>query len=1241
MEPAGSWGDKPVVGSSAGADDGGVDANAVICSGIQRDFDLNVVAGDDVVEVEGGGLHGVDLNEGVNYILHEGSSGAKRKLNDLNQDAAMNEEEVETVKRVKWRRLRVEGDKGKAVLEETPPPQVAEPPHALQMAPPRLNLGGALQRPSRRANAVVGGGERKRRGRNNGGGVLPFSAYDYGMYAAGVFNQLPFNPVVSAALPAVVVQLPPPSASWDLRGASLFDFLSIYGFLRSFSSLLFLSPFEVDEFAAALICNDSTSLFDSVHLSLLRAIRPYLRRLSAEGSESASSCLRSLNWDLLDSITWPVFLVEYLLLHKPKHIPGLELSEFHPFQRDYYSMPSSAKLEILQQLCDDLIETEGCRSELSKRIVMAESDSWKMRYFSSKEDDHHEYDDENGNECYLCKMDGIMICCDACPAAIHSRCVGVVSSLLPEGDWHCPECTLNRGKPYDLSRCIRGTTLLATDPQGRLYYTISDYLVVSELCGEESSFLVYKRDDLPAVVAALESSPLLHEKTIRAIRKHWNLPHGASHHQLEISHRPPAITETAERGNNNIIPLSAIGDGGASSSASQEILGTRYVNLYEFAFMASSFRDELASDKSSDDARTADQIMARQLKIVMEKNFVFSWSNMCSLNLHLNTKRENCGWCFTCRNAEDGRDCLFVANGSARAIESFTSEALGIQWRNGMKKHLVDVTCHVVWIESRLQGLLQGRWSNPRHSHWWRRNVVEAAHVSSLKKLLLQLESSLDRRALSADWTKHVDTAFTKGSASHFVRKSMRSVPLVIRSSSKRKCPRQEVVRTPEAAAGLSLFWWRDGRASRDLFNWKVLPHSLASNSARQGGSSKIAGVHYSDSIEYAKRMKYIAWRAAVEGSRSVRELDANIRWNDIENINVVPKREKESKKCIKAFKNASVRSKRCEGGVVKYLIHFNKCRSSSLPYIVLRHGSLHPDPSSKRRKYWLEESHVPLHLLKKYEEKQLVRAANRHAAAGEPPLEATQETGDEPPLKRSGFDYLFERVEREAVNCQYCQGLFHRSHAEESASTSGTEPLYTCQKCYDERNKKASKGGKRLRKSKKLMEAEDDQEIEWWMKDIPKKKRASKDSSSFWLNGVHLSRRSDDERLFEFRSRMLLVLSGEHAPIDDDEPPKCSLCGELEHSPNLSYIACEICGVWCHGDALDIGSGKMENIIGFKCHNCLNKRPHVCPHQQDDDGSLEDETISEYSGGDDWGEDAESEDGSTFEYDDDSEATL
>lgn len=44
--------------------------------------------------------------------------------------------------------------------------------------------------------------------------------------------------------------------------------------------------------------------------------------------------------------------------------------------------------------------------------------------------------DWDSDECCLCKMNGNLIYSDGYPAAFHSRCVGVVSNLLPEGDWY-------------------------------------------------------------------------------------------------------------------------------------------------------------------------------------------------------------------------------------------------------------------------------------------------------------------------------------------------------------------------------------------------------------------------------------------------------------------------------------------------------------------------------------------------------------------------------------------------------------------------------------------------------------------------------------------------------------------------------------------------------------------------------------------------------------------------------------
>ncbi|KAK6164099.1 hypothetical protein DH2020_000963 [Rehmannia glutinosa] len=293
------------------------------------------------------------------------------------------------------------------------------------------------------------------------------------------------------------VELPPSSCNLNLTGVSAFDFVSVYAFLRSFSTLLFLSPFELDDFVASVKCHDSTLLFDSIHVSLLRTLRRHLESLSDEGSMSASDCLRSLNWDFLDLITWPMFVVEYLLLHSPGYIPGLDLCHLKLIQNDYYELPVSAKVEILRHLCDDVIEVETFRSELNRRTLATDrhTDLARDTKFDSSrkgrprrmllvrpcvtEDDAEEPADWNSDECCLCRMDGNLICCDGCPAAFHSRCVGVVSSLLPEGDWYCPECAIEKDKPWmKVGKSIRGAELLGSDPYGRLYYSSCGYLLV-------------------------------------------------------------------------------------------------------------------------------------------------------------------------------------------------------------------------------------------------------------------------------------------------------------------------------------------------------------------------------------------------------------------------------------------------------------------------------------------------------------------------------------------------------------------------------------------------------------------------------------------------------------------------------------------------------------------------------------------------------------------------------------------
>lgn len=92
--------------------------------------------------------------------------------------------------------------------------------------------------------------------------------------------------------PVQAVELPPSSGDIPVPEDSISYLFSVYNFLRSFSVQLFLSPFGLDDFVAAINCTVQNNLLDAVHVSLLRALRRYLESKSAQGSQMASNCLK-------------------------------------------------------------------------------------------------------------------------------------------------------------------------------------------------------------------------------------------------------------------------------------------------------------------------------------------------------------------------------------------------------------------------------------------------------------------------------------------------------------------------------------------------------------------------------------------------------------------------------------------------------------------------------------------------------------------------------------------------------------------------------------------------------------------------------------------------------------------------------------------------------------------------------------------------------------------------------------
>lgn len=105
--------------------------------------------------------------------------------------------------------------------------------------------------------------------------------------------------------PLPKLQFPPSSTNLNLDGVPVLELFSIYACLRSFSTLLFLSPFELEDLVAALKSEIPSILFDSIHVSILQTLRKNLEYLSNEGCQSASNCLRYIyfNFSLVNGHT--------------------------------------------------------------------------------------------------------------------------------------------------------------------------------------------------------------------------------------------------------------------------------------------------------------------------------------------------------------------------------------------------------------------------------------------------------------------------------------------------------------------------------------------------------------------------------------------------------------------------------------------------------------------------------------------------------------------------------------------------------------------------------------------------------------------------------------------------------------------------------------------------------------------------------------------------------------------------
>jgi len=57
---------------------------------------------------------------------------------------------------------------------------------------------------------------------------------------------------------------------------------------------------------------------------------------------------------------------------------------------------------------------------------------------SSFDEEQSKRDDEWDDECYVCKKDGDVMCCETCTRVCHLKCTDLRTK--PTGEWYCSAC---------------------------------------------------------------------------------------------------------------------------------------------------------------------------------------------------------------------------------------------------------------------------------------------------------------------------------------------------------------------------------------------------------------------------------------------------------------------------------------------------------------------------------------------------------------------------------------------------------------------------------------------------------------------------------------------------------------------------------------------------------------------------------------------------------------------------------
>lgn len=214
------------------------------------------------------------------------------------------------------------------------------------------------------------------------------------------------------------IEIPPlelPKTSDDLLVPKQYVLraLGIYEVLRRYRNLVRLSPFRVEDYCAALACDEQSALLTEIHIALIKAI---LREEDSQQTHFGPLDQKdsiNISLYLLDTITWPEVLRIYV-----ESDPGFSREVLTILTtKEYPYSGIEDRMTVLQFLTDQFLTTTFVRDDMIQEGPI-------------------HYDDH----CRVCHRLGNLLCCETCPAVYHLECVDPPLEEVPTEDWQCNIC---------------------------------------------------------------------------------------------------------------------------------------------------------------------------------------------------------------------------------------------------------------------------------------------------------------------------------------------------------------------------------------------------------------------------------------------------------------------------------------------------------------------------------------------------------------------------------------------------------------------------------------------------------------------------------------------------------------------------------------------------------------------------------------------------------------------------------